>query len=253
MRNPARRNRNIGTAKQGYGLKNKMTIPDPSYADDYRIYYERLGKYTKEFRTINGHKFCFVIEELNKNSFHACSVDDVAQMLEYIPASDYGEMKLIIFRQPKRKEKILSPVWGRLIYFYEFEDDYHPAIILEAPSFGDKLKWSRKMSIDTVLEFDRLKADGFNFVEHKRYFKAEMSPHLVRNTQLFRTIPHELGHYVHYQKIVIEPEQEDEDIEKWEKRRDLYHAIPSVEKEAFAHNYADRLREKLLEKNLIPF
>ena len=35
-------------------------------------------------------------------------------------------------RQPKRKEEIISPVWGRLIYSYEFENDYCPAIILDA-------------------------------------------------------------------------------------------------------------------------
>lgn len=253
MRNPTRRNRNIGTAKQGYGLKNKMTIPDHSYLDDYRMYYERLRKYTKEYRLIDGHEFCFVVEELNKNSFHACSVDDVAQMLQYIPSEDYGEMKLIIFRQPKKKEKILSSVWGRLIYSYEFENDYHPAIILESVGINDKLKWERKMSVGATSEFERLKADGYNFIEHKRFFEAEMPQHLVRATQLYRTLPHEFGHYVHYLEIVERPTEEDEDIEEWERLREIYHALPSVEKESFAHNYADRLREKLFAEKLIPF
>lgn len=99
----------------------------------------------------------------------------------------------------------------------------------------------------------RLKADGYNFIEHKWYFEAEMPQRLVRATQLYRTLPHEFGHYVHYLEVVERPNEEDEDIEEWERFREIYHVLPSVEKESFAHNYADRLREELLAENLIPF
>ena len=254
MRNNVRRNRNIGTAKQGYGLKNTMKIAQPLYRDDIRCYFERLEHYTKQKRTINGHEFEFVIETLNKDSFHACSIDDVARMIEHIPPEDYGEMKYIIFRQPKRKEKIISPVWGRLIYAYEFEDECYPAIIIEAANRNETLKWSKKLSVNNSLEFARLKADGHQFEECKRFFQADMSPKFVRNTQLYRTLPHEFGHYVHYLDVVEKPAIEDEEWEAWEQRWNYYHdSIPSAEKEKFAHSYADKLKAYLLDQKIIPF
>jgi hypothetical protein len=72
MRNPVRRNRNIGTAKQGFGQNNKLEI-----SDSYRIvkeFYERLESYKKYKRTINGHNFLFIIEQPRKTSQHACSI-----------------------------------------------------------------------------------------------------------------------------------------------------------------------------------
>lgn len=53
-------------------------------------------------------------------------------MITHIPSEDYGDLRFIILRQPKRKEEIISPVWGRLIYSFEFEHEYAPAIILDA-------------------------------------------------------------------------------------------------------------------------
>lgn len=44
MRNNTRRNRNIGTAKQGYGQNNKMQIAEPLYNSDIRRHLDRLGK-----------------------------------------------------------------------------------------------------------------------------------------------------------------------------------------------------------------
>lgn len=254
MRDNTRRNRNIGTAKQGHGLKNKMKISEPIYNGDYRSFYERLDNYTKQKRIINGHEFHFIVESLNKDSFHACSVDDIAKMLQYIPTNDYGDLKFIVLRQPKRKEKIITPVWGRLIYSYEFENEYCPAIILESISENDRLRWTKRLSVAASLEFERLKLDGYKFIEHKRFFEAEMQPNLVRNTQLYRTLLHEFGHYAHYLEIVTRPAIEDEEFEEREKRQNYYfESILSTEKEKFAHNYADKLKANLYDQKLIPF
>lgn len=241
MHNPTRRNKNIGTKNQGYGQSNKLTIPSPY--GNLKSFYEQLTTYQKEIRTINGHEFIFIVEETRKNSVHSCSPDDIGNIIRQIPVKDYGELKLIILRQPKRKEEILSPVWGRLIYSYEFEDDYLPAIILDAVDIEKKLIWSKKMTLEDQKEFERLKADGHPFQETKRDFIVGIHPEFARNTQLYRTLPHEFGHYVHYLETVERPGNKNDDDEK-EKRMDLYFSLPKSEKERYAHTYAEKLEIK---------
>lgn len=282
MRNPSRRNRNIGTAKQGYGQDNKLVIPFPSV--EMKDFYERLGEYKTVVRVVNEHKFKFIVEKTRQNSFHACTLDDIEKILIQIPKQDYGELELIILRQPSRKEENLKPVWGRLIYSYEFENDFFAALIIEAVSLEKSFKWSKKLSVDAQKELQRLKKDGHNITSGKQYFEAEYELKNIRATQLYRTLPHEFGHYVHYLETVVHPlrylkEQvveldkkiDDQDtaesnplFDKWSKLDDNYRgkieeleekyfAIPSTEKEVFAHCYADKLKKKLELKKLIPF
>lgn len=251
MNNPTRRNRNIGTSNQGYGKNNKLVIPSPCVTS--KTFYERLGEYEKVIRVINDHEFIFVIEKTREGCQHACTINDVEHIIRYIPVDDYGDLRLIIFRQPKRKEVILSSVWGRLIYSYEFENGFHPAIIIEAVDYSKKLKWPTKLSIDSQKEFERLKLDGHAFIQESRHFSVEYKLENVRNTQLYRTLPHEFGHYVHYLEVVERPSTEDEEFKDWEKRDDFYFAIPSAEKEKFAHLYADNFKQRLIELSVIPF
>ncbi|UII21512.1 hypothetical protein [Fulvivirga ligni] len=144
MRNPTRRNRNIGTSKQGHGKDNKLTIPYPAVVE--KSFIERLSDYHKENRTINGNNFKFVIETTRENSAHACTVDDIAEIIRHIPPEDYQDLNLIILRQPKRKEEILASVWGRLIYSYDFEGTNGPAIMLEAIDSDKTLKWTKHLT-----------------------------------------------------------------------------------------------------------
>ena len=99
--------------------------------------------------------------------------------------------------------------------------------------------------MDERREFERLKEDGHEFVETHRGFEVEMKIENVRRTQLFRTLPHEFGHYVHYLGVVERPGREDEAYEVWEERWEGYDRIPKVEKEKFAHAYADGLKLEL--------
>ena len=251
MKDATRRNRNIGTSKQGHGKNNELTIPKPALV--LRTFYERLDKYKKIPKTINGHDFLFVVEQTRKSSEHACTVNDISIIIENIPTEDYGDLKLIILRQPKRKEEAISSVWGRLVYSFEFEDDYFPAIIIEAVDFTKKFKWSKKLSVDDQKELGRLKEDGHKIVENKRHFIADYKIDHVRNTQLYRTLVHEFGHYVHYLEFVERPGTDDEELAEWEKRNNMYFKLPVSEKEKYAHNYVHKTRKKLIEKKIIPF
>lgn len=251
MFNPTRRNRNIGTAKQGYGQDNKLVVPYP--AVEMKYFYERLGKYKVVERIINNHTFKFIVEETRKNSFHACTIDDLQKIISEIPKEDYGDLKLIILRQPTRKEENLKPVWGRLIYSYEFENENFPAIIIEAVDLKRNFKWSKKLSIEARKELERLKEDGHKIIMGKRYYETEYKIENIRATQLYRTLPHEFGHFVHYLKVVEKPEKPNEEYDAWEKRWNKYHSLPNSEKENFAHSYADKFKSELETKKLIPF
>ncbi|MDR1935071.1 MAG: hypothetical protein LBS49_05755, partial [Candidatus Accumulibacter sp.] len=201
MRNATRRNRNIGTVKQGHGQNNRMRIAEPYFSvGDWRSHTERLTHYKKFVRAVQGHEFTFVVEKTRAGCCHACSIEDVVFMLEQIPAADYGDLRLIVFRQPKHKEGILSPVWGWLCYEYQFENTCAPAVILEAFNLAEYLTHSRKLSIDARDEFDRLQQDGHVFIADRRGYRAKLTRETVRATQLYRTLPHEFGHYVHYRQ-----------------------------------------------------
>ncbi|MET3537897.1 hypothetical protein [Chryseobacterium limigenitum] len=251
MFNPTRRNRNIGTENQGFGQNNKLKIPTPY--GTLLSFYERIEKYQKEIRVINNHEFLFVVEETRENSMHSCSVNDLVKIIQHIPSEDYGDLKFIILRQSKRKEEIISSVWGRLVYSYEFENEYFPAIILDTIDLNKKIIWPRKQSIEDQKEFERLKQDGHIFNENKREFFADLKSEPSRNTQLYRTLLHEFGHYVHYLEVVDRPGNENEEYDLKEARNDFYFSLPKVEKEKFAHKYADTLKAKLIQEKIIPF
>lgn len=208
---------------------------------------------TKKLGVINGHEFLFFVEETRENCFHSCSVNDIVKLITHIPSEDYGNLRFIILRQPKRKEEIISPVWGRLIYSFEFEQEYAPAIILDAVDTHKKLVWSKKMTVDDQKEFIRLQEDQHVFTDNKKAYISPICIKPSRNTQLYRTLLHEFGHYVHYLEVVERPGIETEDDEMKEARDNFYFRLPKMEKEKFAHQYADRLKQKLTEEKVIPF
>lgn len=250
MKNPTRRNRNIGTAKQGYRRQNKLTIPFSWHEMAY--FYEKLNNPIRVKRNIYQREFTFVVEETRESAFHACTIDDLYRMLSSLPAAELGELDLIVLRQPKRKEEILDAAWGRLIYAYELNKVIHPAIILEALDYSKTLKMPRAMNPEKQQEFERLKADGHHFQAGKREFVAKLTLENVRKTQLYRTLLHEIGHYVHYRESV-KPFNDAVDMVSIEQRIDEHHRLTERVKEDYAHRYAENIQQRLVSEKIIPF
>ena len=242
MHNPIRRNKNIGTAKQGHSKDNKMHIPH--HAETGRYFYEQLGEYKKYVREINGIQFTFVVEKTRKDSRHACTVSELVQVIEKIPVKEYGSLRLILLRQPKRKEEMLAPVWGRCVYEYVFEGVTQPVIMLEAVNYTKKLKWSTRLSPLDQKELARLRKDGHNLIQEKNFFVAEYNEEAVRQTQLYRTFPHEFGHYVHYRTLVEEPVKNNSAQSETALKKSFF-SMSENKKEAFAHKYADTLTQEI--------
>ena len=247
MFNPSKRNRNIGTPKQGYGQNNRNVISDSWH--DTGIYWSRLENYTVVRRNIHGEEYKFLVEKTRRNSIHPCTVDDISKLIKFLNPKDLSGLNLIVLRQPKRREETLKPVWGRLNYYIEIDKHEGPAITLESFDFNRTIEWPKSLKIDDRKEFARLLQDGHKMTESKRGFTIHPTINGLRNTMLYRTFIHEVGHYVEYLDKVERPSLENLNYDFWGD----YDKISSKEKEVFAHSYAERVSKKLKEKNWIPF
>lgn len=253
--NATRRNRKIGTAAQGHGQNNRHTIPNICTVG--RKWGEILNPYVLIEREVRGQQLKFFIERNTGGCKHCCSVDDVCTILEALPVTDWAEIKCFVFRQSTKAQRILSSAWGRMYYFADLgsagkETLYAgPIIILEAENFESKIKWKKSLSLDSAKELIKLKEDGHIIVSDGRNHVISLNENSVRSTQLYRTLLHEIGHWVDFTEKVEIPY--DNDLDEYGKLLDNYFCRPSMEREAFAHRYADEKSAELRAAKIIPF
>jgi len=77
------------------------------------------------------------------------------------------------------------------------------------------------------------------------------TPAVAREVQLYRTILHEIGHWVDYlQKVDIPSDRPGAD---WSELWDRYWQRPTREREAFAHRYADEAGAAHRATGAVPF
>jgi hypothetical protein len=240
--NPTRRNRNIGTAAQGHGATNRFVIPAPWR--DAREHWEKLGAAAILHKEVAGEDLTFLIEQTTRGFVHHCSVADVIRMLSLLPTEDWRGIAVVVFRQPTRKQTVLSGVWARLAYWGDFgvhasQRVAGPAVIIEATELRP---WRmERQGTQLAAEIERLREDGHSVDERRNKVTLTPSAAAIRKTQLFRSLPHEVGHWVHWISSGGERHQEQ------------YFRIPRAEREAYAHRYADRVRNELLSRGLLPF
>ncbi|MBR9852935.1 MAG: hypothetical protein GYB27_26755 [Rhodobacteraceae bacterium] len=230
-----------------------MRIPE-SWLDkhgNYSAYYERLETPRVESVTVGECEMKFLYETPREGFSYGCSPTDAVKLLTMISKFVPALPDIVAFRQPTRKQHQQNPVWGRFLYFAEFSEHYGTAIVLEAKKLGESLKWAKRMTLEDRAEYERLLRDGHIFVETKRFQVAELTEEAVRNTIIYRTLLHELGHLADYHQKVLDIRtalDPDHDV-----ARSLYFSRLTSEREAFAHRFAEELRETLLESGAIPF
>lgn len=240
-RNPTRRNRNIGTAQSGYGQDNRLTIPSRGLGVRY---YTSLTEATVVQRIFGGRSLTLVVEKTRDDTCHACTPDDLGQVLSNLPAEDVAGIDFFLLRQPKRKEEVLSPVWGRFAYFAELPslNLEGRAVILDALPPGIPIRWKKNLGPQGTLELERLREDGHAIRTTTRHHIIEPTLDSIRNTQLYRTAIHEIGHFVDWRNSWTDEEAET-----------AFDTKTSHDKEAFAHAYAERMSERLKRFGVIPF
>ncbi len=234
-RDATRRSRTIGTARQGRGQNNSLVIATRSHPE-LRLFYESLGTYNTVARDIGGSQITFLVEATRAQCRHACTIDDITRMLQLVPREDLVGLAMIVLRQPRRKEKFLSPVWGRWHPSVQIGRHEGSAIFLESLELNRPLRWSRSLDPAGEHELQRLREDGHGVHSTARHYEIWPSLQSVRATQLIRTLPHEIGHHIDYRR---NPNA------FWHKAR--------ADKEAFAHRYADALCQKGQQQGALPF
>lgn len=247
MRDPRRRNRNIGTAKAGHGANNRFVIPNRW--SDLSTYWDRLSDFVEIEKTVSGHSITFLVEPPRTGFFHHCTIQDVLHVLGLLPPQHVEYIKLVVLRQPTVKQSVLAPVWGRLGYWSKIGRYEGPGVYLEAQPEGLVLNWAKSLRPDDQAEFDRLQKCGFRVERHSRGYRLHSTRAAIRASQLYRTIPHEIGHYLDYVECKEKFEWNDDYGRFWE----LYDAKPSREKEIYAHRYADEFWRDMSESGHLPF
>jgi len=232
--NPTRRNRNIGTKARGHGADNRLVIPDSWH--QMTRFYERLEDYVFVKRMIGAREILFFVEPPRPDWFYPCTLDDICTVLQRCSPKDIEAFDFIVLRQPTRKQKILSPVWGRAIFYFDISTYHGAAIVLEAQNTKPIL-WVKSLQPESVRELERLRGDGHEIRNTRKGIELHVTPNTLRNTILYRTLLHEVGHHVDYQR---------HSDQEWKGRT-------SMVKEDFAHRYACETFERLQRNGDVPF
>lgn len=233
--NPVRRNRNIGTKASGHGQDNRLVIP--SQVPYMHCYWEKLDKYVEVRRMIGSKEQIFFVEPPRNSSwFYPCTIDDMVHLLGLISKEFLETFDFIVLRQSTRKQRILRPVWGRAQFWFDLNKFGGSAIIIEAVD-AHPYTWFKTLDPESARELERLKSDGHRITLRKRDILIEPTASSLRNTVLFRTLVHEIGHHLDFYVT---------DLEAWDSKT-------SHDKEDYAHRFASLIYQSLLEKRLVPF
>lgn len=206
---------------------------------------------------MSGREVAFFVEKTRSGFAYATTVDGVCHLLSFLPFLDWEGINEFVFRQPTSKQILLKPTWGRVDYLAELFSPGGaplapgPAIFLDAVDIGRPLKWSKHLSPDDQLELERLSADGHTIKHNAKSIIISSTYSSVRNTQLYRTLLHEIGHWVDYVNRVVQPAAISNT--DYSELSDRFWSRPEAEREAFAHRYAESVRQELWNSKRIPF
>ena len=98
-----------------------------------------------------------------------------------------------------------------------------------------------------------LETDGHRVERVKRGYEIHTTPDTVRNTQLFRTLPHEIGHAVDYLTHSKNPSSNATTESESEYISGIYKSKPWLDKEEYANRYAREFYDKGVKNGLLPF
>jgi len=121
-------------------------------------------------------------------------------------------------------------------------------VMLDAVSAERRIRWDRGLSPDQRAELDRLRKDGVTVTETSRSFDLTLDPEVARKVLLYRTVLHEIGHWVdQLEKVELPSERPDGDwLELWDRYwQTSTNARPSVSDPATLHS-PNRCRRCLL-------
>lgn len=234
--NPVRRNRHVGTKAHGHGANNRLTIPESWYGLELKCYFEKLSSYVVVTKSIGERELKFFVEPTRPDWFYPCTVDDICVVLSHCGIDALNSFDFVVMRQPTRKQCILCPVWGRAIFSFDIGKFRGAAIVIEAQNLVP-IEWGGPIVPERARELERLRKDGHEIRNIRRGIQIRTTPNSLRNTVLYRTFLHEIGHHVDY--------NQSSDDEWYVKTNSM--------KEDYAHRYASELYGLLSKQGALPF
>ena len=152
---------------------------------------------------------------------------------------------------------MLRPAWGRLYYSADLGFPGQktvvagPVLALEAVNPDAQLEWPLSLSPRDQEELERLRTDGHQVARERRCYRFSMTPASVRSTQLYRTLLHEIGHWIDFTEKVLTPAT----LSKggYDLLFEAYFSRTYEEREKFAHSYAEARAAHLMKFGVIPF
>lgn len=221
---------------RGHGQDNRQVIPQPDAYGD-RSFFHVLKDPARCSRTIRERTMWFFVEPPTRECCYACTVDDVARVLSEVPLDDWAGISAIVFRQPTRKQDLLRPVWGRVVFKARVSGVTGSAIHLDAQDPSQEIRWSPSLGPDDQNRLSALVADGHRVVRSRRWWSIRPTLDTTRTTQLYYTLLHEIGHHVDWCRATPE----------------LYFRRPLAERERSADRYAMTLRMELERRGTVRF
>lgn len=243
-----RRNRNIGTAKSGLGKNNKFRVPDAWVEEE--SYWERLEKAVSLELQVHGRKFPFLVESVHKDFYHAVTPAEAERVLNLFPQDHIADLDFMVLRQQKTKERALEPKWGCFLAYSTTGKYIGKSIHLCSQEKHGVLKWRKSLTPEWQAELRRLEQDGHVRIPDPRVHRLQTSLEACRNTQLYHTLAHEVGHHVDAMDNFERPGARD--LETWKFLFDRYYSRPSREREEYAHRYAREFHERQIEAGNLP-
>ena len=228
--------------------------------------WRRDGPAVEVTRRVWGREMRFLVEETLDDHVHACTVDDVAHMLNLLPKRHINSqagidgIRGVVLRQLTRREERHASTWGRMTYFAKVANEFGPIIQVTAQPIPLTLRWGKRLRPEEQRELELLRAIASRYEATRRGHEMEFDLEAVRRVQLSVTVPHEVGHWadmfenVEMKALGAPP---DLSVEAWEARwtalRERYFARPQNEREVYANRYADEARMRLEREGALPF
>ena len=171
MRNPIRRNRNIGKT-QGGRITNGR--PEEKLS---RIFTQDIWTKLSE----NNEKWRVFRENPSRNFYHPCDADDYITVLSSLPDHLTDHVKAIVLRRTSKRDERLM-IDARRRYY---------CVIMNAFPKSNEMIWRKKPSAATVHHFAPWCE---NWIELRDMIKLIWTPEEVRRYYMYHVFLHEVGH-----------------------------------------------------------